>query len=521
MRVIDLFCGCGGISQGFNMAGFDIIYGLDNNQDSINSFQRNFPSAKVDCKKIEDLGELDIPDSEIIVGGPPCVNFSSSKGSRANVLEGLKLVQAFLKFVWERNPKYWIMENVPRIGLHLPENIPLRWIGVDQDGFLDVPCRNLFNVSLFGAPQKRERLLIGNYPKPEGEVLKIKTLGDVISALPNPLQKITGLDVKDPIYDIVIKSEHLTDHFYDTILDPIEAMAIRNAKEEHPFMGRMAFIDDLNKPARTIVSLQMGRETLIISAGTNKYRRATVRECASIQTFPITFQFAGNTIASRYKQAGNAVPPILTFHIAKEILKLEHLQIPKAPNFLHVSSFPLPQVNTKRKQRKIDYSRPRTINFPGKELRGFRIELKSKYVNNSVEWETFFHQGEGKLNHEIFQTTLKEALIFSTHNISHFGREERDKFEKLIKLVEKERIGLGDAIHSEMHNNYGVTPNSIDRISTMLDKLFPKNKYGNMDVGIIEPLDGLTRAKLRIRLVVAIAIAKIVEEKLNGRLVSN
>lgn len=517
MKVIDLFCGCGGISQGFKMAGFDVIYGLDNNQDSINSFQRNFPSSKVDCKKIEDLDGLDIPESEVIVGGPPCVNFSSSKGSRANVLEGLKLVQAFLKFVWERNPKYWIMENVPRIGLHLPENIPLNWIGVEKDGFLDVPCRKLFNVSRFGAPQKRERLLIGKYPIPEGKVLKIKTLGDVINNLPNPIQKISGLDVKDPIYDIVIKSEHLTDHFYDTVLDPIEARSIRNAKEEHPFMGRMAFVDDLNKPARTIVALQMGRETMIISAGTNKYRRATVRECASIQTFPITFQFAGNTIASRYKQAGNAVPPILTYHIAQEILKVELLPTPEVPKFLSVAPFPIPQISTKRKLRKIDYSRPRTINFPGKELRGFRIELKSKYVNNTVEWETLLHQGEGKLNHKIFQTTLQEALKFSKDNIKHFGRDESEKLEELIRLVENERIGFGDAIHSEMHDNYGEPPNSIRNISFLLDTLFPKNKYGNLDVEIIQPLNGLTRVNLRIRLVVAIAIAKIVEEKLNTR----
>ena len=516
MRVIDLFCGCGGISQGFDMAGFDVIYGLDNNQDSINSFQRNFPSAKVDCKKIEDLGELDIPEGDIIVGGPPCVNFSSSKGSRANVLEGLKLVQAFLKFVWERKPKYWIMENVPRIGLHLPENIPLRWIGIDQEGFLDVPCKNLFNVSRYGAPQKRERLLIGNYPIPTEKAIQIRTLGDVISAFPNPLKKISGLTIIDPIYNIEIDSESLTDHYYDTVLDQIEARAIRIVKEEHPFMGRKAFIDDLNKPARTIVSLQMGRETMIISAGINQYRRATVRECASIQTFPITFQFAGKTIASRYKQAGNAVPPILTFQIAQEILKKEHIPVLDVPKFRTVASFPVAELSTKRKQRKIDYTRPRTINFPGKELRGFRIELKSKYVNNTVGWETIFHQGEGKLNHTFFQTTLQEAIDFSKDNISHLGIKERTNFDKLIKLVETERIEQGDIIHTEMHNNYGATPSSIDRISILLEEYFPKNKYGHMDVGIIEPLVGLSKSSLRIRLVIAIALAKILEEKLNN-----
>jgi DNA (cytosine-5)-methyltransferase 1 len=255
---------------------------------------------------------------------------------------------------------------------------------------------------------------------------------------------------------------------------------------------------------------------MIISAGNNQYRRATVRECASIQTFPITFQFAGNTIASRYKQAGNAVPPILTFQIAQEILKKEHIPVLDVPKFRTVAPFPVAETSPKRKQRKIDYSRPRSINFPGKELRGFRIELKSKYLNNTVAWETIFHQGEGKVNHSCFQTTLNEAIDFSTDNISHLGKNERDNFAKLLKIVRIQQIEKGSILHNEMHKNYGAIPNSIDKISFLLDEYFPKSKYGKTVVGIIEPLVGLSKSTLRIRLIVSIALAKILEEKLNN-----
>ena len=113
LTVIDLFCGCGGISLGFQMAGFNVLYGLDNNKDALATFKRNFPGAQTDYRKIEDISIDEIPQSDIIVGGPPCVNFSLAKGSRANVLDGIKLVQAFLRIVYLRKPKYWIMENVP------------------------------------------------------------------------------------------------------------------------------------------------------------------------------------------------------------------------------------------------------------------------------------------------------------------------------------------------------------------------------------------------------------------------
>ena len=316
MRVIDLFCGCGGLSLGFQMAGFEVVYGLDNNKDAILSYERNFPTAKVDCKKIEDLSELDIPDAEIIIGGPPCVNFSSSKGSRANVLEGLKLVQAFLRFVWERKPQYWIMENVPRIGLHLPENIPLEWIGVNEPGFLDVPSKKLFEINKFGAPQNRKRLLLGNFPIPNPLNPRVKTLGEVVSSFPNPNTKPRKKDIKDPIFNLKIKEVKLTDHFYDTSLDPVEVRRIRGVKENHPYMGFMPFPDNLEKPARTVVALQMGRETLVLPSGKGKFRRPTVRECASYTNLPNNFQLGGKTVASRYKQIGNAVPPVLPYHIA-------------------------------------------------------------------------------------------------------------------------------------------------------------------------------------------------------------
>jgi len=84
MNVLDLFCGCGGISLGFKLSGFNIIGGVDIDPDSIKTFQRNFPESKSICenlldysdkKIIEDFGDKEI---SVIVGGPPCQGFSSA-----------------------------------------------------------------------------------------------------------------------------------------------------------------------------------------------------------------------------------------------------------------------------------------------------------------------------------------------------------------------------------------------------------------------------------------------------------
>ena len=92
-------------------------------------------------------------------------------------------------------------------------------------------------------------------------------------------------------------------------------------------MGVMPFPDPLNRPARTVVATQLGRETLVIrSANGVGFRRATVRECATLQTFPINFHFCGNSVSSRYRQAGDAVPPMLIFYIAREIMKIEGME---------------------------------------------------------------------------------------------------------------------------------------------------------------------------------------------------
>ena len=94
LRVADLFCGPGGLSEGMRLGGCKIVYGLDKAKDAVTTFTVNQPDAIAVVGDATDLNVEDIPEFDVLVGGPPCVNFSQSKGGRANILEGLRLVRA-------------------------------------------------------------------------------------------------------------------------------------------------------------------------------------------------------------------------------------------------------------------------------------------------------------------------------------------------------------------------------------------------------------------------------------------
>ena len=86
MNVIDLFCGCGGFSKGFNQAGFNIVYGIDNWKDATVTYKHNFPSAAISNEDITNIRGNDIlkatglsaNEIDVIIGGPPCQGFSLS-----------------------------------------------------------------------------------------------------------------------------------------------------------------------------------------------------------------------------------------------------------------------------------------------------------------------------------------------------------------------------------------------------------------------------------------------------------
>jgi DNA (cytosine-5)-methyltransferase 1 len=537
LRVVDLFCGPGGISEGLRQAGCDTVFALDYDTKAVESFAANHPEAEVVRDDIRNLDPATLPECDIIVGGPPCVEFSTAKGSRGNILYGLELVQAYLRVIHYVKPKWWIMENVPRVTKFLPETIPLEWIGLDEDGTLTIPQRNTFNAAEYGVPQRRKRFLMGAYPTPTPthkigpdieatlesteHLPSAPTLGAVLDALPSAQELSRKRSYVDPNYGFKLPVADLTDQFHETWIAPAEVERLRNAKLNHPYMGKMSFPDDLTTPARTVVATQLGRETLVIEDG-GRFRRPTVREVATLQSFPFTYQFFGSPSA-RYRLVGDAVPPLLGYAIGKLIR--EEAGLPAVTKPIGANRFtrrapelpPLPDQSTRKAQNKPDRRFSQMI--PGKEVRGCRAELDNRGIPASgeiVRWRGMLHVGEGSARLEM-ETDPDVAL-----RALHAFADNAEVLERLAHMfAEADNILAAGPVESHRLQQDWASVSStagpdhlVAKMSAAVDFWLPRTAWDHVKrTPAVLPI--LKASGIRLRVCVGLVLAARIAELAN------
>jgi DNA (cytosine-5)-methyltransferase 1 len=391
LTVIDFFCGAGGFSEGFRQMGFDILYGYDHWKPAVDTFNHNFdlecnPKNILDFKgSFEEI--IDIPDTDIIIGSPPCVSFSSSNRSgKADKSLGVELTETFLKIVAVKKHKpnsklkAWFMENVANSRRYLQSSYTFRDLGLSKWAASHKISPNKIAIDLldnttninsadYGAIQSRIRSISGEIIKKKKLIIPAKThqaknkdksnvpLYKAIKLLkqnfPSPFSKRNDLNISDIQYDLNITQDQLTDHFYDTGVYEVEWKFSRFWKINHPYMGKMSFPEDEDKPSRTITATKIAnsRESIIYiseieRSGNGEYRLPTVREAAIIMGFPITYQFLGSE-NTKWRLVGNAVCCSVSRAFAKMIL--QELKI-KSDNKPKVRSIPklenVPNLNT-------------------------------------------------------------------------------------------------------------------------------------------------------------------------------
>jgi len=319
--VSDFFCGCGGFSEGFYQAGFDVVFSLDNWKLAKETHDINHPNCNclhmniLDIE-LEDFDKL-IPDTDVIIGSPPCVSFSNSNNSgNANKDLGLALIKQFLKIVLYKKTKinsklkYWIMENVPNSIKFLKEKYTAEELGLDSNlPDLEIPIKEILTASDYGSPQGRKRAIVGDFVMPKvthsNNPVFIK---DIFKMLGPPINN-KNTKIKDMLFDFEINKSHLTDHFYESTIPKCICDKARQLKEDHGYMGKMQFPDTTNRLSRTIMATEAyaSRESMIFkSEYNNGFRAPTIREISSLMGFPINYQFKGSH-NNKHKQIGNAV----------------------------------------------------------------------------------------------------------------------------------------------------------------------------------------------------------------------
>jgi DNA (cytosine-5)-methyltransferase 1 len=168
---IDLFCGVGGMSLGFEQAGFDVVAGFDSEQRHVDTFQKNFPNSKAVCldlstatgvqiRKLAGIGDREIA---VVFGGPPCQGFSLM-GKRDRKDPRNRLLSQFARLVGELKPRYFVMENVAGLQtLHGGAFVRRFLRAVRKAGYNVVRPLQVLNAADFGVPQRRKRLFVLGY----------------------------------------------------------------------------------------------------------------------------------------------------------------------------------------------------------------------------------------------------------------------------------------------------------------------------------------------------------------------
>ena len=293
MRVVDLFCGCGGLSLGFEKAGMDIVAAFDNWQDALYVYRNNFnhPAIKADLMDVEKAVEQIRPYSpDMIIGGPPCQDFSSAGKRNENNGRG-DLTVAYARIVAEIKPQWFVMENVERI-------LKTKKIVEALDIFHNAgygTSYTVLNAALCGVPQKRKRFVM---------IGKLGAKNDF-------MQETIHENLADHEMSVAeYFGDRLNIHYYYRHPRSYARRGIFSIDEPS------ATIRGVNRPMPQGYQLHPGDPVKSLDG----IRSLTTFERSMIQTFPEDFNFSG-TKTDIEQMIGNAVPVNLGYFIADAIFR--------------------------------------------------------------------------------------------------------------------------------------------------------------------------------------------------------
>lgn len=295
MRAVDLFAGCGGLSQGLIDAGYDVVAALENWDKAIECYKSNFKHNIYNADLSDIVSSVNIIkkyNPDIIVGGPPCQDFSHagkrSEGDRAS------LTEAYAQIVQSVKPKWFLMENVDRAQNSRSYSVAKQTF--KKTGY--ALSERVLDASFCGAPQKRKRFFC------------IGTLNDVKDGFLNKIIDANLSDEPTTIRDY-LGDELGLKHYY-----------------RHPRNYNRRGIFSIDEPSPTVRGVNRpvprGYPGHHGDSGPldNNLRALTTTERARIQTFPKNFRWPGNK-TDLEQLIGNAVPVKLAEFVARAILNFE------------------------------------------------------------------------------------------------------------------------------------------------------------------------------------------------------
>jgi len=375
---VDLFAGAGGMTLGFEQAGFDVLAAVEIDPIHCAIHKFNFPNWSVICKSVTEISGLEIRDKsaigskeiDVVFGGSPCQGFSLI-GKRALDDPRNSLVSHFMRLVRELQPKYFVLENVKGLTIGKHRQFLVEVIEeFENHGYTVKTAYQVLNAANYGVPQSRERLfLIGsrqglelpNYPLPITKFLGKKNTSAKFLTLPNTptvyeaiadlpsIEKYPQLISQDfclaeygeclSEYSQIMRGEVRSPQDYSYLRPWNRNLLTSSLRSKHTEESKQRFErTKLGKtePISRFHKLDPNGICNTLRAGTPSNRGAftsprpihpfmprciTVREAARLHSYPDWFRFHG-TKWHGFRQIGNSVPPLLAQAIASELIKV-------------------------------------------------------------------------------------------------------------------------------------------------------------------------------------------------------
>jgi len=317
INVLDLFCGCGGMTTGLKDAGLNILAGIDIWDIAIESYKNNHNHLAICADLTKLTPELFkknyniIDNIDIIVGGPPCQGFSIA-GKRDKKDPRNSLFMEFYKYINFFKPKAFIMENVIGILSMKTENgekvIDIILNLLEQEYNCKV---NKLYASDFEVPQNRRRTIIIGIRKD-------------FNKIPIDIKPILSKNNRIPV-STILENENNIDKKYFLSQKAIDGINLKKKKSKENNKGFGAQFLKLDQPSYTIPARYWkdGYDALV-KYDDNRIRKLTINELKKIQTFPDNYIFKGNN-KEIIIQIGNAVACKFAFYLGKYIISLLNL----------------------------------------------------------------------------------------------------------------------------------------------------------------------------------------------------
>lgn len=324
MKVISLFAGCGGLDLGLIQAGHDIVLATDFDKDCKVTYDKNF-NHKLFLKDVKELRGSKFPKYDILTGGFPCQGFSIANLYRDIKDERNELYLEIVRLLNETKPKFFLAENVPGVlSLGRGEVVKQIMKGFSEiameDGFAGYEVKKFkLNAADYGVPQSRKRVIFFGVSNEFSTDLKKEIFN---SFPPNPTHSDKLENGLKPYVTLRDSIGNFPDPYTKEGEEVLNHYGTKHKVKINGYMGNRKLSWD--RPGPTMVGRGGGTGGPVIAVHPNCNRRFTVRETATIQSFPKDFEFFGST-SSQFRQIGNAVAVEFARHLGLALRKIENI----------------------------------------------------------------------------------------------------------------------------------------------------------------------------------------------------